>query len=122
MSSPNFVILYASDVPRSAAFWEEELGFAPAEASPGFAMFVGADGARLGLWRTAAVQPAVDAAAGGTELCLPCADRAAVDAAYAAALARGRVVLQPPTAMDFGYTFTLSDPDGHRLRRMSPSA
>jgi predicted lactoylglutathione lyase len=28
----------------------------------------------------------------------------------------GADVLQKPTQMDFGYTFTVADPDGHRLR------
>ncbi|HVW91717.1 MAG TPA: drug:proton antiporter, partial [Devosia sp.] len=26
------------------------------------------------------------------------------------------VMLQEPTEMDFGFTFTAADPDGHRLR------
>lgn len=34
--------------------------------------------------------------------------------------ARGCVVLQAPTAMDFGYTFTVQDPDGHRVRVFAP--
>lgn len=37
-------------------------------------------------------------------------------------LYRGLPMLQTPTTMDFGYTFTATDPDGHRLRVFSPAA
>jgi hypothetical protein len=30
------------------------------------------------------------------------------------------MILQPPTEMDFGRTFTAADPDGHRLRVFKP--
>ena len=35
--------------------------------------------------------------------------------------ALGCIVLQQPTAMDFGYTFTVQDPDGHRVRVFAPA-
>jgi predicted enzyme related to lactoylglutathione lyase len=31
-------------------------------------------------------------------------------------------VAQPPTRMDFGFTFLALDPDGHRLRVFAPAA
>ncbi|WP_374468302.1 hypothetical protein [Ferrovibrio sp.] len=37
-----------------------------------------------------------------------------------AAAAFYAAILQPPTAMDFGYTFLAADPDGHRLRVFAP--
>ena len=36
-------------------------------------------------------------------------------------LYRDIATLQAPTRMDFGLTFTASDPDGHRLRVFSPA-
>jgi predicted enzyme related to lactoylglutathione lyase len=44
-----------------------------------------------------------------------------VRATHADWLARGLDVLQPPTPMDFGFTFTAGDPDGHRLRVFAPA-
>ena len=34
----------------------------------------------------------------------------------------GLKILQEPTKMDFGYTFTAADPDGHRLRVFAAAA
>ena len=114
-------ILYVADPLRSAAFYEKVLGCAPAEASPGFAMFVTPAGFKLGLWKRADVRPAA-AEPGGSELCFTLADRAAVDAAHAAWRADGLPVTQAPVAMDFGYTCATRDPDGHRLRVFHPAA
>ena len=43
-----------------------------------------------------------------------------VDATHAEWLAKGTTILQGPTDMDFGRTFTAADPDGHRLRVFKP--
>lgn len=45
----------------------------------------------------------------------------AVDATCAAWSGRGITILQQPTDLDFGRTFTAADPDGHRLRVFWPS-
>ena len=37
-------------------------------------------------------------------------------ATYAAWTKLGLAVVQEPTRMDFGFTFVVADPDGHRLR------
>jgi len=121
MTEPTFVLLYVDDPIRSAAFYERLLGRAPVEASPGFAMFVFPSGLKLGLWLRREVQPAAFAMGGGAELCFPVADAAAVDAAHAAWRAQGVEIAQAPVAMDFGYTFTGLDPDGHRLRVFHPA-
>jgi predicted enzyme related to lactoylglutathione lyase len=47
---------------------------------------------------------------------------AAVDAAHADWCNRGIAILQEPTDLDFGRTFTARDPDGHRLRVFHPFA
>ena len=120
--SPNFILLYVSSPPASAHFYETLLGRAPVEASPTFALFALDAGLMLGLWSRDSVQPAPPdgAAAGTSELGFPVADTAAVDTLYRAWTALGLTMLQPPTRMDFGQTFTAADLDGHRLRVFAP--
>jgi predicted lactoylglutathione lyase len=54
--------------------------------------------------------------AGGVELSFSLPDEAAVRDTYAAWTKLGLEVVQEPTHMDFGFTFVVADPDGHRLR------
>ena len=46
----------------------------------------------------------------------------AVRACHARWQGLGVPVIQAPTEMDFGLTFTALDPDGHRLRVFAPHA
>ncbi len=118
---PNFMLLYVADPLASAAFYERLLGKPALERSPGFAMFALGKGTMLGLWKRDDVEPRADAAPGAAELAFAVeGGRAAVDAAQAEWQALGIPLLQPATAMDFGYTFTARDPDGHRLRVFAP--
>nr|WP_295081070.1 VOC family protein [uncultured Roseateles sp.] len=119
---PNFVLLYVASPAESAAFYARLLGRAPVEASPGFAMFALDNGLKLGLWARQEVAPAVEGAAGHAtgELAFAQASNADVDALHSAWRQQGIAIIQPPTAMDFGYTFTAIDPDGHRLRVYAP--
>ena len=50
MTDPDFIILYVEDAATSAAFYSDLLGKAPVESSPAFAMFVLANGLKLGVW------------------------------------------------------------------------
>lgn len=120
MSPIEYVLLYVSDVATSAAFWGELLGGAPVELSPGFAMFVLPNGLKLGLWLAPHVLPASTTTGGGAEVCLTLGSAADVDAAHARYSERGWPILQAPVQLDFGYTFTSSDPDGHRVRVFVP--
>lgn len=113
---PNFVLLYVQDPARSVAFYREVLGCAPVESSPNFALFVSPTGAKLGLWARHDVQPEPLSQPGAHEVCFAVPDTAAVNALHAQWAARGVRILQAPTQMDFGFTFTAADPDGHRLR------
>ena len=122
MSDPNFIILYADDVARSAAFYENLLGKPPIEASPTFAMFALSSGVMLGFWSRHTVIPGASAPAGSGELAFALADDAAVDARYAQWRAAGLEMVQTPCRLDFGYTFVALDPDGHRLRVFAPGA
>ncbi|WP_371323474.1 VOC family protein [Dechloromonas sp. ZY10] len=121
MNHPNFLLLYVANPVASAAFYTQLLGAPPVEASPTFAMFALDNGMMLGLWARETVAPKAVAGAGSSELAFAMADDAAVEACYAEWAAKGIVIAQTPTRMDFGFTFLGLDPDGHRLRVFSPS-
>lgn len=119
MLDANHLLLYVVDARQSCRFYAELLNLQPVEAQDTFCMFRLPSGVMLGLWGAAGVQPAATPP-GGFELGFAVASRAEVDALHAQWQARGIRLLQPPTAMDFGYTFTACDPDGHRLRVYVP--
>lgn len=121
MLVPQFTILYVTNPTRSALFYRELFGREPVEESPTFAMFVFESGARLALWSSAAVEPAVTQTAGAMELAFALPDDDAVDRLSAEWLARGLILIQAPTKMEFGYTCMALDPDGHRLRLYCPA-
>lgn len=116
MLVPQFTILYVTNPTRSALFYRELFGREPVEESPTFAMFVFESGARLALWSSTTVEPAVTQTAGAMELAFALPDDDAVDRLSAEWLARGLTLIQAPTKMEFGYTCMALDPDGHRLR------
>ena len=120
--TPNLTILYVDSPELSAAFYEGLLNTAAVERSPTFALFVFPGGIRLGLWSRHTVEPAAAGAPGLVELAVPLADPAAVDAAHERFSTAGHTVLQPPTDMEFGRTFVVTDPDGHRIRFYNPPA
>ncbi|EEG10340.1 VOC family protein [Pseudogulbenkiania ferrooxidans] len=122
MMHPNFVILYVDNPAASAAFYAELFDRQPDEASPTFALFAFASGAKFGLWSKHTVEPAASTGGGGTELAFALSGDEAVDARHAEWSGRGLEILQAPVRMDFGYTFVALDPDGHRLRVFAPSA
>jgi predicted enzyme related to lactoylglutathione lyase len=115
-----FTLFYVADPEASARFYAGLLDRPAIEASPTFAMFTLGSGAMLGLWKRDTVAPAARGAPGASELAFAVQGREAVDARHAGWKALGCTVLQSPTVMDFGYTFTAQDPDGHRLRVFAP--
>jgi len=119
MSDPSFVLLYVKSPAASATFYTGLLSKPPVEASPTFVMFALAPGVMLGLWAAHTVQPAASAG-GGSELAFVVQGDDAVEARHATWRELGMPVIQPPTRMDFGYTFVATDPDGHRLRVFAP--
>ncbi len=110
------MILYVEDPLKSAEFYERLLQAKPLEASPGFAVFALNAPTMLGLWKRADVLPKVTVPTGSNELSFQVDSNAMVDQFFESAKMIGADVLQAPTQMDFGYTFTVADPDGHRLR------
>lgn len=116
MTKPNMLLLYVNDPARSVKFYETILGAKPIEQSPSFAMFKMNESTMLGLWAREGVRPAPQVAGGASEMGLHVADEAELQSLLKHWRAQGTAILQEPTRMDFGLTFTAQDPDGHRLR------
>ncbi len=112
----DMIILYVADAAKSAAFYQTLLGQPPVHAEPTFAMFMLEGGLRLSLWSRHAVKPAVDAAAGATEISFTVNDIDALTGLHADWASKSITIAQPIIKMDFGETFTALDPDGHRIR------
>ncbi|GAB3252109.1 VOC family protein [Chitinimonas naiadis] len=121
MTQANYLLLYVNDPSTSAGFYADLLGRAPVETSPTFALFVQANGLKLGLWSRHTVEPAATTLGGGGEIGFPVTGRDEVDRLHADWQGRGLRILQAPLEMDFGYTFVALDPDQHRLRVFAPS-
>lgn len=118
MSQPGLIILYVADPAASAAFYAGLFGAGPIEESPNFIMFKLETGLMFGLWRGSDVKPAAPALPGASELVFMSGD---VDAMYANWSARGVAILATPATAEFGRSFVAADPDGHRLRVLTPS-
>jgi predicted enzyme related to lactoylglutathione lyase len=116
MSSVNFVLLYVADPRRSAEFYAKIFERKPVELSADYAMFVLPSGVKVGLWKRDQVQPPAEGAPGSAEIVLAEESDAQVDERFAQWTGNGIVIAQPPTRMEFGYTFVALDPDEHRLR------
>lgn len=120
MGQPSHILSYVADARSSTALYSKILGLPPEEATPTYAVFALPSGGRLALRARDAVEPRATLP-GGTELCF------SVDSAEAVRKTRndwfklGLRIIQEPVQMDFGFTFTAADPDGHRLRVFSPS-
>ncbi|MCQ1573849.1 VOC family protein [Neorhizobium galegae] len=122
MVHPDFTILFVDNPLTSTDFYQSLFGAEPVERTPTFALFVLNTGMKLGLWSRHTAEPSVRGECGGTEICFRHDAAADVDRIYADWSGRGLRVLQTPVEMDFGYTFVVTDPDGHRLRVYSMSA
>ena len=120
MPDVNFILLYVDSPAASAAFYENLLDGPPVENSPTFAMFAMKSGIMLGLWKRDGVEPAAQPGTFGGELAFAVESAAAVSALHAEWSAKALTIAQQPTRMDFGFTFTALDPDGHRLRVFAP--
>ncbi len=115
----NFTLAYVADPLRSAALYARIFGVEAVERASTFSLFVLPNGNKLGFWLKDDVQP-LATPAGGIEMCLTEPDDDAVWARAEAFTDLGLKMLQEPTRMDFGFTFTAADPDGHRIRVFAP--
>ena len=94
MLIPQFTILYVANPTHSALFYRELFGREPVEESPTFAMFVFESGARLALWSSTTVEPAVTQSAGAKELAFSLPDETSVDYGLSEWQARGLTIIQ----------------------------
>ncbi len=112
------VTLGVADVARSTEFYER-LGWRRSSTSQESITFFKMQGSALGLFQRDALaeDAAVDAAGSGfrgVTCALNCADRAEVDAVYAAWVAVGATAVKPPQEVFWGgYSSYVADPDGH---------
>ncbi len=116
MTHPNFTILFVDNPVNSTVFYRDLFGTAPVEASETFALFILQSGLKFGLWSRHTAQPPVTVTGGGAEVVFQVPHKDDVDMWHRDWKAKGLSIPQEPTAMDFGYTFLATDPDGHRLR------
>ncbi len=106
---------YVADAAKSAKLYAQILEAEPIDFSPTFAMFALPNGSILGLWSRHDVEPKATLP-GGTEIGFEAASEDAVRLTRDAWEKLGLKIIQEPVKMDFGFTFTAADPDGHRLR------
>lgn len=117
MIQPNLTILYVAQPQVSAEFYSELFAQQPVENSNTFVMYVFESGIQFGLWSNETVEPPVDENSNqGGEVALRLATTNQLEHYYQWALNRKLKIIQGMTDMSFGQTFTLKDPDGHRLR------
>ncbi|MDI3285782.1 VOC family protein [Polyangium sp. 15x6] len=115
MRTLNYLLLAVRDPLRSAELYSKLLGCEPVETSKTFVLYVLSTGMKIGLWLADEVEP-TPKPAGGIEISFRETSKDAVLATYAEWTKLGLTVVQEPTDMDFGFTFVVEDPDGHRLR------
>lgn len=115
MRTLNYLLLAVRDPLVSAELYSKLLGCEPVEKSRTFVLYVLPTGLKIGLWIANEIAPAPKPA-GGIEISFSEKSRDAVRATYAEWTRLGLEVVQEPTEMDFGFTFVVEDPDGHRLR------
>lgn len=111
--SLNLICLFVTNPQKSSQFYQDILNLKPIEQSPTFTLFALDNQMMLGLWSKHTAEPLVTANSGSSEICFSCTD---VDALYQVWGQKHLTVLQKPTDMDFGRSFVVLDPDGHRIR------
>lgn len=121
MPQMDFVIAYVEDAQKSADLYQRLFEQPPVDNRSGFAMFVLPGGLHFGLWSRDNVQPKPNGGGGSVEIGFPFANHEALHKALGDWKAAGLKVLQEPTDMNFGRTFTVADGDGHRIRGYVPA-
>lgn len=121
MRTLNYLLLAVRDPLKSAELYTKLLGREPVEKAPTFVLYVLPGGLKIGLWLADEMEPKPNAA-GGVEISFSEDSKDAVRATFEEWTKLGLKVLQAPTDMDFGFTFVVEDPDGHRLRPFVISA
>lgn len=116
----SFLLLHVANPAASASFYTDLLGLPVVDQKPDISVLPLCDGAMLGLWAAADVEPASSGQTGSSEIAFTVSDAGEVEAMHDDWTARGVTILQVPTRMSFGTTFVALDLDGHRVRVFAP--
>ncbi len=122
MRCPNLILLYVDNPLASATLYSDLFGKEPTDIHPTFVSFTLESDLMVGLWSKHTAQPTALTTGGGGELCFSAADEQTVNLMYQQWTHKGCRVAQKPIMLDFGYTFVVLDPDGHRLRVFHPKS
>ena len=112
----NLIVLYVEDPKASADFYAAFLGLKPMALSEGFSSLTTDSGLTLGLWRKATAHPRAEGGPGSSEIGIMASGEGGVAALYDRVRADGLNIIEPLMTADFGPTFVITDPDGHRIR------
>ncbi|WCN10895.1 VOC family protein [Marinomonas mediterranea] len=118
MSQLNCFVLYAESINQSVALYTQLIGLPPVDQSPNFAMFRTNEGLMLGIWQKDQVRPELDKIGCGMEIVFAVESPAQLEQELGKYESLNLSILNPIVEMDFGYSFTALDSDGHRLRVM----
>ena len=113
--TPNYLLIAVESPLRSAELYDRLLTCKPVETSDTFVLYVLPNGLKLGFWKRSTMEP-TPSPPGGVEIAFSLESREAVLQTFEEWSKLGLTVVQQPTEMDFGFTFVVADPDGHRLR------
>lgn len=116
---PNLVLFYVRNIEGSTNFYSELLNTNPIHTESDYVMFLLKSGLRLGLWSQSIAEPQPTMLGGGSELAFLVDSESAIDKLFVHYQNKDFTIIQPPTHMDFGYTFVTCDLDGHRIRFFS---
>lgn len=118
MLEPTVIVFYVDKPAISSRFYQDLLGIQPKEHSSTYTSFKLSNGMVIGLKDKYAQQLNITGN-GGCELAFTAGNHKQVDELFLAWQQKGINVIEPPTMVIFGYTFTAIDPDGNRLRVVS---
>jgi catechol 2,3-dioxygenase-like lactoylglutathione lyase family enzyme len=121
MPTIDYLLLAVANPRKSAELYGQILGAEPVAASDTFVLFAQPNGFKLGLWLKDEMLPATGKP-DGIDISFGAENNDAVRTLYDRWTGLGLKVLQELTDMDFGFTFTVADPDGHRLRAFALNA
>lgn len=113
---PDNLMLYVDSPELSAVFYSELLAIRPVEQSSTFVLFILQSGLKLALWSKHTVIPSPTASGGGFELSMRVNSVSQVNELYEKWRVIAPKILMEPAQLDFGWSFVIADPDGHRLR------
>jgi len=116
MNHPDNLMLYVAQPEVSAAFYAELFDIQPVEQSSTFVLFILQSGLKLALWAKHMVEPAPATIGGGCEFSMRVETRDAVNMLFEKWRGLASNAVMRPTQLDFGWSFVIADPDGHRLR------